>query len=116
MHTFNVLSVPLYGRAEFYQRFVDELLVHSRTPVIVCDPGGAVAVPQVEKWEGYCYDGCMYNASKDMPCYPSCNVEGDNTRLVTRQTYSCTKHSLNVTLAAMICMRNGGLQAEVFHS
>jgi len=31
----------------------------------------------VEKWEGHCYDGCMYNASKDKPCYPSCNVEGD---------------------------------------
>ena len=31
----------------------------------------------IEKWEGHCYDGCMYNASKHMPCFPSCNVEGD---------------------------------------
>ena len=31
----------------------------------------------VEKWEGHCYDGCMYNASKGKPCFPSCNVERD---------------------------------------
>lgn len=31
----------------------------------------------VEKWEGHCYDGCMLNASKNMPCDPSCNVESN---------------------------------------
>ena len=31
----------------------------------------------IEKWEGHCYDGCMRNASEGMPCFPSCNVEGD---------------------------------------
>ena len=38
----------------------------------------------VEKWEGHCYDGCMYNASKDLPCYPSCNVEGDMLGTLSR--------------------------------
>ena len=27
--------------------------------------------------EGHCYDECMRNASKGMPCFPSCNVERD---------------------------------------
>ena len=38
----------------------------------------------VEKWEGHCYDGCMDNASKNMPCYPSCNVEGDMIDTLSR--------------------------------
>ena len=33
--------------------------------------------------EGHCYDGCMYNASKHMPCYPSCNVERDMLTTLT---------------------------------
>ena len=36
----------------------------------------------IEKWEGHCYDGCMYNASKNMPCYSSCNVEGDMLKTI----------------------------------
>eukprot|EP01052_Picozoa_sp_SAG31_P004615 SAG31_NODE_192_length_20788_cov_8.938083_17_plen_175_part_00 len=31
----------------------------------------------IEKWEGHCYDGCMYNASKGKACFSSCNVEAD---------------------------------------
>lgn len=38
----------------------------------------------VEKWEGHCYDGCMYNVSKGMPCFPSCNVEGDMLDTLSR--------------------------------
>jgi hypothetical protein len=41
-------------------------------------------IVMVEKWEGHCYDGCMYNASKHMPCYPSCNVEGDMLRTLAQ--------------------------------
>lgn len=36
----------------------------------------------IEKWEGHCYDGCMYNASKGMLCYSSCNVERDMLKTI----------------------------------
>lgn len=36
----------------------------------------------IEKWEGHCYDGCMYNASKGMLCYSSCNVEADMLKTI----------------------------------
>eukprot|EP00928_Gymnodinium_smaydae_P083557 TRINITY_DN66800_c0_g1_i1.p2 TRINITY_DN66800_c0_g1~~TRINITY_DN66800_c0_g1_i1.p2 ORF type:complete len:261 (-),score=33.93 TRINITY_DN66800_c0_g1_i1:701-1384(-) len=38
----------------------------------------------IEKWEGHCYDECMYNASKQMECNPSCNVEGDMLDTLSR--------------------------------
>eukprot|EP01048_Picozoa_sp_COSAG05_P019260 COSAG05_NODE_2969_length_2456_cov_1.963089_2_plen_359_part_00 len=34
--------------------------------------------------EGHCYDGCMYNASKHMPCFPSCNVERDMLKTLSQ--------------------------------
>ena len=36
----------------------------------------------IEKWEGHCYDGCMYNASKGKLCYSSCDVEGDMLKTI----------------------------------
>ena len=40
-------------------------------------PFTALRVPPAALHAGHCYDGCMLNASKDMACFPSCNVEGD---------------------------------------
>jgi hypothetical protein len=51
----------------------------------------------IEKWEGHCYDGCMYNASLNMPCFPSCAVESDML-----STLAAAK-AINPALAGVMC-------------
>jgi hypothetical protein len=43
-------------------------------------------IVMVEKWEGHCYDSCMKNGSSkpSLPCFPSCNVEGDMRNTLRR--------------------------------